>query len=624
MSATVTITPGFLPPDGTPITCAVLRQIAQPSASANFSVPSATLNFLRNSNFNKTLWSNLSGLTLTSVTTEQQALSNAFYWTAIATPTGAGKALTVLPSTDVQSNASYYSMEVDLTSAGYTQFGVYSQIPSDVAAVLEGQQVTLSFWLKNIQSNSFTPTANFLSPNTQDVFSGAMTNIASASLQATPQGTWTKMSCTVTLSNALINNGLQVEIDFTTGSLTAISGPTVQFRFSEFFLQLGNVSTNYQSDPGLVSDVLNPTYGRILFGPTGSVVSTMNGSQDIWQPGGSNFGPYTGTQSDVSTGSDRWYLFQVMGTGGITPTQNALEIPNVANAYPHTRYSMRMTVSTALATLTAGQYCYVRQGIERQFARPLFDGTTSLSIVLQSSIVGVFCVTLRSQSTGNSYVMECPVGVVNTPQRFTFPAIPAMPSTASGGNWGTADTDMAYDVVVCLGSGTTFQAPAANTWETANYFATANQTNLFATLGNTLDITLLQHEAGPIVTPFLWVPFSKALMDCRRYYNQTYHYGTAPGTANANGHAVFTTVGTTSAFGTYRFPNNMRVSPSATFYNFSTGGTGTAWDLSSGSSIGSAPAWGSLTVDSSSNISFTSGGTAGHIMLAHGAFNSDY
>src|SRR5580693_6357363 len=199
MSATVTITPGFLPPDGTPITCAVLRQIAQPSASANFSVPSATLNFLRNSNFNKTLWSNLSGLTLTSVTTEQQALSNAFYWTAIATPTGAGKALTVLPSTDVQSNASYYSMEVDLTSAGYTQFGVYSQIPSDVAAVLEGQQVTLSFWLKNIQSNSFTPTANFLSPNTQDVFTGAMTNIASASLQATPQGTWTKMSCTVTL-----------------------------------------------------------------------------------------------------------------------------------------------------------------------------------------------------------------------------------------------------------------------------------------------------------------------------------------------------------------------------------------------------------------------------------------
>jgi hypothetical protein len=580
-AATVTITPGYLPPDGTPITCAILRQIAQPTATANFQVPPATLNFLQNGNFNKTLWANLTGISATSVNTEQVTVTEPLYWTAIGTPTGAGKLFTVSPSTDAPNQQSYYSMEVDAASAGYTTLGIFTQLPSDVAAILEGQQVTFSFWIKNLQSGTFTPVANFLSPTTQDLFTGAMTNIATSSLQTVSQGTWTKMSGTVTLSNALVNNGLQVEIDLPTPSLTALVGGTVQFRFSQMFLQIGNVVTAFQSDPGLIEDVLTPQQSRVILGPQGTVASTMNGDMQIWQRNTSFL-----TVATATNVSDRYKLFHTMVTGRVTVSRQTVEFPAVANQYPHTAYSTRIAVTTAEASPGVGEYCILHQRIERQFARALFDGSTSLSLVLQSSVVGVFCVSIVSEAGTNSIVYECPVGVVNTPIRFTFPNIPAMPSTASGGNWGTNDTDFSYGVNVCVSAGSTFQAPALGAWQAGNYFASSNQTNLFAAGSPTLDITLIQHEAGSVCTPYSYQPFSQSILGCYRYYQKSYDYPLLFGAVSTAGFAIFTGVGTATAFGGDSFKTEMRVTPVLRICSPGAANISDALNESTGSDVG--------------------------------------
>lgn len=612
-AATVTITPAYLPPDGTPITCAILRQIAQPSATANFSIPPATLNFLTNGNFNKTLWTNLTGLTIDSVNgTSLMQLANASGWTAQAVATGAGKALTVLPSTDTPNQQSYYSMEIDATSAGFTALGFFTQIPSDVSAILEGQQVTISFWIKNLQSGTFTPTVNFISPNTQDAFSGPMTNIASSVLQTVAQGTWTKMSVTVTLSNALINNGLQLEIDFPLASLTALAGGLVQFRFSQMFLQIGNVSTAFQSDPSLIADIFSPPQARILFGPTGSVVSTMNGDMQIWQR--------NTTFASVATAtpvSDRYKVFHTMATGRVTVAQQAIELPNIANQYPHTKYSTRITVTTAEASPGAGETFSLSQRIERQFARALFDGTTSLSVVLQSSMVGVFCVAIRSSTSGNSIVYECPIGVINTPYRFTFPAIPAMPSTASGGNWGTADSDFCYEVVLVASCGSTFQAPALGAWQAGNYLASSNQANLFATNGNTLDVTLLQHEAGPVCTPYLYSPFSQAVRECGRYFQKSYTYAAFLST-NQPGYTIFTASSTAAAYGGDSFRVEMRpVTPTMVICTDDGAFLGDVTNLTAGTNVGGGVVVAGATHKRFYNVTATGVFVVGNIYACH-------
>ena len=607
-AATVTIIPGYLPPDGTPITCAVLRQIAQPSASANFSIPPATLNFFFNGNFNKTLWANLTGISATSVNTEPMTVVEPQGWVVGATPTGVGDLLTVLPSTDVPNQQSYYSMEIDGTSVGFSSLGAYQQILSDIAAILEGQQVTVSLWLKNLQSGTFTPVANFLSPtNVQDLFTGPMTNIASANFQTVSQGVWTKLTATVTLSNGLINNGLQVEIDFPVASLTALSGGTVQFRLSQMFLQIGNVSTSFQSDPGLIEDVRTPSQSRIIFGPLGSVVSTMNGDMQIWQRGISFVSPANAVKL-----ADRFQVLNTMATGTATISQQALELPGITNQYPYTKYSTRIAVTAPEATPGAGEYFGISQRIERQFARVLFNRSTSLSVILQSSVIGVFCIAIRNQALLNSITYECPIGLVNTPYRFTFPNIPPFPTT--GNNWGALDTDFSYEVVVIAACGTAFQN-TAGVWLSASYLASPNQKNLFQVNGSTLDITLIQHEQGSICTPFMWVPFDQSLQRCQRYYNKSFDYGVYPGAATANGAVFGVQFGTTAANLFIRFPSRMRITGGAGFtYSTTTGTTGTLRDITAGADRNTS----ALSISESGIASCsTSAGTVGNNLFTH-------
>jgi hypothetical protein len=247
--------------------------------------------------------------------------------------------------------------------------------------------------------------------------------------------------------------------------------------------------------------------------------SIHNASMQIWQRG-NTFTTVTGN----SYVADRFIATETLVTGVATISQQSLNILGTST-YPDTAHSLRITVTTAQATISANEVFVIYQRVELLNSRPLFDGPTSLSIVLQASVSGTYCVAIRDAGTDWSYVMECAVSAPGIPQAFTFPSIPTFPT--STGNWGTNETDACYSVTVTASCGATYQTPK-NIWSAGNFVASSNQSNLFATVGNTLDITLIQHEPGLICNPFIFTQFDDDLRKCQRYYTKSFNYGTNP------------------------------------------------------------------------------------------------
>lgn len=267
--------------------------------------------------------------------------------------------------------------------------------------------------------------------------------------------------------------------------------------------------------------------------PTQTTFSSIrNGSFQIWQRG-TSFTNLTGS----SYTADAYIAAETLVTGVATVSRQSLNLTGTTT-YPDTAYGLRIAVTTAQITITANESFSVYQLVERINARDLFDKSHSLSLVLQSSLPGTYCVCIRDAGVDWSYVVECVITEAGVPQSFSFPNIPTLP-TASG-NWGTNETDPSYSVSVTVASGSSYQT-TSNVWNSGNFVSTTNQTNLFATIGNTLDITLIQHEPGVSCTPFVFIPFDEDLRKCQRYYTKSHNYDTNP-----NQFTLITSASTTS------------------------------------------------------------------------------
>ena len=101
----------------------------------------------------------------------------------------------------------------------------------------------------------------------------------------------------------------------------------------------------------------------------------------------------------------------------------------------------------------------------------------------------------------------------------------------------------------------------------------AGQVNHFDSTSNNFHITGIQLEVGEYTSstlpPFQHESFSDNLFRCLRYYQQTYVYGTAPGTATAVG-SIFETTNTQQT--TYRYYTNsyqreFRIAPTIVSYD---------------------------------------------------------
>ena len=330
----------------------------------------------------------------------------------------------------------------------------------------------------------------------------------------------------------------------------------------------------------------------------------INGKMDIAQRGTS-----FAAVADGAYTLDRW-RFGNTSAAVVTISQQA-DVP-ADNEFQN---SLRVAVTTADASIAAGDTCFISQRIEGYNVRDLIGRTFTLRFRARSSKTGVHCIALRNSGLNRSYVAEYTVNAANVWENKTI--------TVTGGliTAGTWDWTNGTGLEACfvLAAGSTFQT-TAGAWQTGNFLDTANQVNCLDSNTNIFAITGVQLEPGAVDSPFEHRPFGVELGLTQRYFCKTYSLGDAPGTATTTGSIYSISVGTGAGTtpGGWEFPVEMRAAPTVTFYNPSSGATGT-WRTGIPSDVAvNAPMAASTRRVSASNTAAVTAGSAffGHAVAS--------
>ena len=240
--------------------------------------------------------------------------------------------------------------------------------------------------------------------------------------------------------------------------------------------------------------------------------------------------------------------------GGVFSAQRSTTVPvGFTN-------SLLITVTTADASIAAGDYYQVQQRIEGFNVADFGLGTASainftVSFWVRSSLTGTFGGSLYNSAANRSYPFTYVVSAANTWEQKTF--------TVAGDTSGTWTTDNTAGLTLnfSLGAGSTYTDSAAGSWVGSLEFGASGQINPIATNGATFYITGVQLEAGSVATPFEQIDYGRELIMCQRYYAKLSTNASNLFTAYGSGFAASST--TASIF--IKYPQTMRSSPTANF-----------------------------------------------------------
>jgi hypothetical protein len=244
---------------------------------------------------------------------------------------------------------------------------------------------------------------------------------------------------------------------------------------------------------------------------------------------------------------------------------------------------LRITLTTAQASLAAGEYLLFNQNVEGPSVRELINDVTSLSLLVRSSVANLKFTVAINDSNGSTVTRSitylCTLGAANTFTYVTLPNIPVMPSA---GQWLKAPGSVGSQVIVCLGAGTTFQSPGAGAWQSANYFGLSTQDNFASkATSSTFDMAFVQLEPGSECTGPIDVAFRDNLFDCQRYMAKSYNYAAAIGSVAPNGSINWLTQASAQPTAWAPYPRPLATSPTPTIYSPVTGAGNAVRDLNS-------------------------------------------
>ena len=243
---------------------------------------------------------------------------------------------------------------------------------------------------------------------------------------------------------------------------------------------------------------------------------------------------------DVTTGAaytvDQWLVGLSTTPGGTLRAQQVASITPGGSPF-----RLRHTAQVADASIAAGDYYGITHYIEGQMVADARFGTASARQIVvrfgaRSSLAGTFGVRLTNSASNRSYVTTITIagGEINTDLVRTI----VIPGDASG-TWLT-DTGIGLTLQITLSAGTTWQGTAGS-WQGSNIATTSGQTNFMGTASATFDLFDVGLYVDPLnigAAPSWELPAWDAdLRACQRYWEKSYSYGTAPGTATFDGAA---------------------------------------------------------------------------------------
>ena len=319
----------------------------------------------------------------------------------------------------------------------------------------------------------------------------------------------------------------------------------------------------------------------------------INGAYQVYQRATSA----TAAASSYET-ADRWINFEA--TDGAYTTEQSTDHP-LGSGYSH-----KAQVTTADTSIGAAQYSYIAQRIEAQNLQHLLYGTSSaksltLSFYVKSNKTGTYCITIyKTDSTAYLFTKEYTISSANTWEKKEITISPTAGSTslitASAGAIAN-DNGLGIEVGFHLALGSNFTGGTSDSWSAGsnNHYGTTNQVNWMDSTSNNFYLTEVQLELGEKATPFEHRSFADELHRCKRYFQKSFNYDTAPENGGGSGisynggilgYCGSNNNGALSGF--HRFDPEMRATPSITTYGNSSGHWGRLSPTNTGTTTFSA------------------------------------
>jgi hypothetical protein len=277
---------------------------------------------------------------------------------------------------------------------------------------------------------------------------------------------------------------------------------------------------------------------------------------------------------------DRWSANKVI-TGAMTGNWNPLteNVVVPGTSFYVTKEFLRFSLLTQQASMAAGELYALSGVIEGSLLRELLGDVHSVSVLVRSTVAGLkfSLALLDGPTTTKSLVKLCTIPNANTWTLIQLGNLPVFPA----GNFSLTPGNQGYSLRICLAAGSTYIAPAADTWQNGGPFLGAPGMSNFGAspVNSTFDIAFVQHEPGPVCSTLIDCPFTRNYDECLRYFQKTYQYAVLPGTvATAGIIAPIGISGLTSAYGAHRFHKPMAKAPTMTAYNYATGAANSVRD----------------------------------------------
>ena len=342
----------------------------------------------------------------------------------------------------------------------------------------------------------------------------------------------------------------------------------------------GNVTGNVTGDAtGLSGNPSINTTGIVTatsFVPTTGQLShrniIINGAMNVAQRASSS-------NNNGYTSVDRWKIESSNITHNSTKSQQSLSSSDTPYTLGFRKFA-RIALAQA-GVVATNSYVEFQQKIEAQNVSNSgwnYNSTSSF-ITLQ------FWFRCSTNQTFYAWVTSTD----GTNKRFTFSF------TASGNNAWTKvtktipgasgiqidnDNGEGFNVVIAPFYGTDYTGSVSlDTWVTKNDAThSPDYASTWLTAGaSTFDITGVQLEVGPVATPFEHRSFGDELALCQRYYQKSYDYGVAPGTATYNGCSRGESINANTIDICPRFKVDMRATPTVTIYSPTDGASGNCY-----------------------------------------------
>ncbi len=222
------------------------------------------------------------------------------------------------------------------------------------------------------------------------------------------------------------------------------------------------------------------------------------------------------TFSAVGTGKYTLDQFGWLFAGsGIHEISRDSDVPTQIEANDTAAYSLKIECTGADAVIASGAFYAVEQPIEGYRVISLLNRIIAIGFWAAETVAGIYCIAFQNSGKNRSYVAEYTITSANIWQ-FVEIIIPM--DDGLTGTWDFTN-GTGLRIYWTKAAGATYQT-TPNTWQTGEFYGTANQVNAVETVGNISRMALIKGEVGTRSTRFQHKTFTEYLAEAQWYFWQ--------------------------------------------------------------------------------------------------------